>query len=434
MAAPNFANIGEYYAFVCEQFNDVEQFTSPASTGYVDKEASIIQDVDSDFSASMLANLSRNRSFLAAFLDPGNVRANLDPAMAQFGKTIGSTKADTESIFLDLYDYMVSNSQDVNSRALTYGSVSAGGGNTGNGQFLRLTVDENNYNLEGWFADTYTATVVEDARQNGVNFEEVWELEGTDITKDELQRTGTGLFEILRSQSERDSERYIKNPGFELYQVTTPTAGSETTPTEITGWTVTTALSNFRLSVDQLYRTPPGSSTSISLRFMDNDTITQDLVAVNATRIDPDTPYYLAAPIYREGSCDGTLTITLGGVNRAVTMSTLTNGAWNLVPLLSSPGQNYWPANFNQNSLSVSFALASRTTGTFYIDGLQFFPWILVGGGARRGRGGMGTYVLPISGATAYVKGDTQTFTDSESTRGINQYWTAMSGFGYPRS
>lgn len=430
MAAPNFANIMEQIAFRNDQWDELEKTTSATTTGYVDIETNTLTDLELDFTGAVVASIEADRDALAAVLDPGNIRAGLDPFFLQVGQAINSTAVDPEEIFLDTYDHMITNSQSVNSRAQTYGTPSAGGGNVGNGQFLRLTEDENSENMEGWFVDVFAATVDDDARQLGISFEEVFRLRGTEIAKDELKRTGTGVDENLRCQSERDSLRFLKNPGFEIVGGTQPTASSEVEPTSIDGWTVTTALSNFLVSVDVLYRTPPGGTTSISLKFVGNDTITQDTVDVNGTRYDPDTPYYFSVPTFRNASATGNIVIAHGSISRTISLATLTSGVWSLVPLLSTPAANYFYENFKQNALSASIQINTLAVGTVYVDALQLFPFQLIAAGARLGRGALGQYMLAISGAIAYVKGDVFTFTDSE-TGAVNQEYFTHAGYGF---
>lgn len=389
--------------------------------------------LNTDFGAAISTVREQNRAALASPLTQASLRAWQDVHLRQIARVIDSPETDSQAIWRDLFDHMIDNSLSVNAREMTLGAVSAVTG-TGTGTIVRITVDEQGEIMEGVHADTFLATCVQDARQLGVDHEEVFEITGTERAQDELKRTGTGIIERVRCISERDSERSVQNPGFELFTGTTPTPASETTATtttQFTGWTLTTA-ADAAASVDVLYRTPPGSSVSQSIRFTANNTITQDLVAVNGTRIDPNVPYLVTFHIFREASCDGTLTLTLGGTSRAVTMSTLSNAAWNVVHLVATAGQGNWPQQFNANSLSLSAALASRTTGTLYIDSILFAPFARYGGGgSNRGRGGMGHYIAPIGGATPFVRDDTLTWTDSNNTRGKNQYLNALGGLGY---
>ena len=293
--------------------------------------------------------------------------------------------------------------------------------------------------MQGCFPNAFTLETVADSKQLGVQFEEVLLLRGATESVDNLQRSGSGIEDSITCWSERASETYVQNPSFENFGGTTPTAGAPQTPTSLAGWTVASgAFTNLQVQVDQLWRTPPGSTKSISLTFTANETISQDLVAVNGTEIDQSEPYAVGVAVYRRSSCDGTLTITLGGVNRAVTMSGLANNAWTWVWLVAAPGSNSWYQAFKANDLTLSYALSARTTGQLVLDGGLFGPFTLVGGAEGTGRGAMGTYIFARSGQTPFVggagglTGDRFTFTDTEDpTRAKNQYWLAIAGVGY---
>jgi len=437
MAAPNFANIAEQWAFRNALPELIETTTKAASTGYVALEVLALTDMESDYQADMASGLEDARESLASLLDPDSVRATLDPYYFQWGETIGSTASDSDSIFVDLFDYMHTNSQSVNSRNISFGSPSAAGGNTGDGSMVRQTVDEQDYAMEGWLplhvSETFTVECERDANQIGYPFEEVFSIKGTDAAKDSLLTTGTGLDDTTRCQSERDTLRYIKNPGFESYTATTPTSGSEQVPTAVEGWTPTGAWTNFKVSVVQLYRTPPKSSTSISLKFIADDTITQVLSTVNTTRFSRDVPYYVAVPVFRETGATGNIVITLGQTTRTVALSTLTQNAWNLVPIVATPDKSLYYENFKANDLSFSISVNTLATAFVYVDAIHMFPFQLIGGNGREGRGALGQYMVLMAGRTPWLVGDSLSFTDTpNATRAVNQVWgCAFPGYGY---
>lgn len=431
MAAPTFAEIMGFFARVLDLSDEIEKFADAAATGYVAMESAAIQDLETDYVAGIAGGLDAKRAALAAACE--TIRGPCNYVLLEVAKAIDSQAEGLTEIWRDLYDYMYDNGDYVNSREFSFGTPSADGGNVGNGEMLRVTNDDRGMPTEGWQSDVYTAECVRDARQIGVSYEEEFRVRGTAATKDELARTGTGLDVALRCVSERTSERYVLNPGFETYGGTTPTAGTDKQPTSLSGWTPASGgFTNVKVSVDQLYRTPPGSSTSISLHVEDNETISQDLVDIRGTRIDKDTPYHVALAVYRAANCDGNLVLTLGGVTRTVAMSTLNNGAWNVVHLVATAGASNWYEAIKENDLTLSIQLTGRTTGTTYWDAIIFAPFALLGGGDSVGRGAMGTWAILVAGATPYVAGDEFTITDTEGgTRAVNQYWCAIAGYGY---
>ncbi len=429
----SFATIMNLWARETELVNDTEVYTSTPTTGYAAKEDALIQAMETDYPAGTTTALEGQRGLLADLLDASNIEANYDWYLLQAAKSIGSTSEDRSQMWRDLFDYFITNDQFYKSREIVFDPPAAAGANIGDGSYLRCSNDDRGMPMEGWFVDAFTAKCERAARQLGVDFEAEFRLRGSELEKDELKRTGTGLDETLKCVSERNSETYVLNPGFETFGGTVPTAGTQQTPSDLSGWTPTSGdFSNLEVSVDQLYRTPPGSDTSISLNFTDNETISQNLVTVNGTTIDVDTPYHVQVSVYRDSSCDGSLVLTLGGVTRTVPMSGLADDAWNVVTLVATAGISNWSASFEANDLTLSFQLTGRTTGTMYLDTIIFAPFTQIAGGASVGRGAMGNHMVMVEGRTAFIVGDSWSFTDTQSaTRGINQYVAAMGDFGY---
>ena len=389
-------------------------------------------EAESSLVSAIASAMASDRAAYASMLAGGSLRGWGDPLLFEIAKVINSPEVTPEAIWLDLYDHMHDNTLTCNDPEDTWASVGTVTG-TGTGTLVRITLDEQGYKMNGWMPDAYRLECTADARQQGISHEEIFRFTGTDAAPDNGKRTGTGIDETLRCLSERDSERYIQNPGFEVFTGIAPTASTPTvltTTTQLTGWTASVA-ANVSATIDYLYRTPPGSTLSYAAQMTDNVALTQDLVAVNGTQIDPDVPYLVRFHIYRESSCDGTLTLALGGVNRAVTMTGLNSGAWNVVDLVATAGANNWPINFNANGLSLSATLASRTTGTLIIDAIIMGPFTQVGGGSGTGRGSMGHWLAQTGGATPHIKGDYYSWTDSHNTRGKVAFWQALAGYGY---
>jgi hypothetical protein len=67
------------------------------------------------------------------------------------------------------------------------------------------------------------------------------------------------------------------------------------------------------------------------------------------------------------------------------------------------------------------------------VDAIHIFPFQLIGGAGREGRGAMGQYMVVMAGRTPWLVGDNFTFTDTpNATRGINQVWgSVFPGYGY---
>ena len=435
----SWAEAMEMLAFRLHVYDDLYDRTNPSTTGWVDIIGAAKADVNSDFGASMNASYEADREAAAVVLTQANIALGVDPFMEDIAQQTKSTAGDAAAQFRDLFDYMHTNSLLVNSREFVMGTPAAAGGNTGDGEILRCVVDDRGYTMEGWFADSFVAECTEDSNQSGIKFEEVFLITGQNRSVDNLQRSGSGLEEEIACTSERDTESFVQNPSFENYGGTTPTAGSPQTPTSLAGWTPAsgaTDFSNIQVQVDQLWRTPSGSDTSISVEFTDNETLSQNLVTVNGTEIDQNVPFAVGIALYRKSSCDGQFIISLGGVSRNVNMSGQGNNAWAWIWLRTTPDRYSWYEGFKANDLTLAYQLISRTTGSIVLDGGIFGEFQLIGGADGVGRGAMGTYAFARSGQTPFVggaggaTGDKFSWADSE-TGAVNQRWLAEGEKGY---
>lgn len=437
---PTVNEVAEMIASLLHVYDEHEKDLS-ASPGFVSRQDDTLALIAGDFAQALRGGVRNDRAAVASVLSSANVRANLVPLLREMGTAINSRAAKNgtiDRIWQDLYDHMHANSLKWKSRNLTLGNVTVGGSNVGNGSVVRLYIDENGYEMEGWWPDVYTLKCERDARQTGTKGVEYFQLDGRAESLDAAVRTGSGLGTgpNIVTLTSRDSQRYLRNPAWTDH-TSTAAVGSPAAPTVLGAWTPTSSLSNFRIDYDIVYRAfaEPGETKNVSIRFNSADTLTQDVVTTGNGRFDPDTPYVIAVPIYRRDSCDRNCVITFGGVSRTYALTSQTNSTWALVYLLATPGQNYWPKNFNANTFNASFQMTGGSTGTFHLGPVIVSPFTRVGarGDARRGRGAMGHYLSVIGGPTPFVKGDLFTITDTEPSPrdGENQHWLAWSGRGY---
>ena len=142
---------------------------------------------------------------------------------------------------------------------------------------------------------------------------------------------------------------------------TLPTASTEVTcvaTATVTGWVLTTA-ANAKTSVDIVYRdrvsTP--STQRISLKFIDNNTATQTFSTQKRPVWKPRVPYYVQVAVYRKTAATGNIVITFGASAVTVALSTLTDDAWNVVPLTID--KRLYHKNFSTNAPVFSIAYSS---------------------------------------------------------------------------
>ena len=313
------------------------------------------------------------RNGAGALLTEERVMATLLPFIQEMCVTIGAPEGrnvDFDTGCDRIRDYYIANSKTDNSRSQTFGAVSAVTG-TGTGTVRYLTVDDEDFRLEGSHNETKTFTCLLD-QSNVEKHHEVFEVKGAVPYRDGLKRTGSGMVASLTCLTTRNTARFLSNPSFSQYGGTTqPTASTEqtiTSVTAITGWTAD-ATTNIKVSVDT---------------------------------------------VYRGSSCDGTLTLTFGATTRAVDMTTLSNGAWNVVTLTLDKG--LYARNFHSNNMQVKFALASRTTGHLYLDDVIMDEMTPLDG----------LYYVAVGGVTPFVRNDYQTIAVSEATRGTRSYWREL--------
>ena len=418
-----FADTGEMLAYAANSFDLVDLFAN-SSPDYVGQLETYRADATGEFGVGIASLYAEDRELLLPLIDEQRMQDKFDVCLAQFMQDIGVAAASTAEQRKELVIYMEANSASVKERALTFGSTSFSG--TGNGTLYRLEVDENATEMQGWFADAYTVTCELDQRQLRRSHEEVFSFKGSGEHLDLLEPGGQGDLGTLVALNPASPSNLVKNGMFASATL------SGSTITALGTWTITTG--NTEADTTNTYwsdvRGVPAASLR-SLKLTDNDTISQDLIVDAGGTFPAHTPYLCAVVVYRESSCDGTLTFTVGGSSKAQAMSGLSNGAWNVVVI--DVDEDVWHAAINQNTLTCSVALSSRTTGTCSIAGVGVWPMTRIGGGGDpwTGAGCQGQYFAILAGSTAFVQGDNWTWTDTEGTRGETQYWWARAGYGY---
>jgi len=424
------------YAFAADVLDEFEKiYTASVDTPL----EALRNDIEGDYAQGSRGTITAIRGAAGAYISTASARSLLGPIVAQWCAASAVSPSDADSNWRAVYDYMIGSGDDLNSRAWSFGTPAAGGGNAGDATVLRLTTDESAEPMEAWWADTYTLECSADYLTIGQEHTAEFSLEGTDTGPDGLPWEGAPFKELgIPQLSDRNSVG-ISNPSFTLGTFSEPTI------TSMTGWSVGSDWANYEIESDSTYiylDTEASGGTPYSLRQTANDYIYQELQETGGARIDPDTPEVYGFWCYRRDSADGTLTIrltdvsapTTGGVSRAVTVTTLTNGAWNWIGLTATPSENNWPANTSIEQLCMSIQLASLTTGSLYYDTVIRAPFTRVGslGQAAKGRGCMGQYIAVLAGQSQTMAGDVWTWTDSE-TWAVNQGWSGMHGarFGY---
>lgn len=404
MPTPSEAELQAQIGYAVKLLNETLKYGSANTPNVVGMVDTLVQAMETDYSSEVSAGVQALRSSIAAAASPGTARRILDPYLRDYARLRDFPDTDPFAILDRLYDDFIARSKTVQKRAFTFGSVSAGGGNVGTGTVLRMTKDRNALDIENASPDVWTALCVADEFSGGRKHEEVFEVRGGDASRDRLEQLGTGTLLRVPGISGRDSQQLVRNPSFDQLDGSLITA-----PDSIPGWTVAGAVGNLELWESNYYRGFEGDGgTQRSLLFETNESISQAL-SVRRAQFDPRRPYVCQIAYNREvGSGDGTLTLTLGAVSKAVVLAAQTG--WNILKIdLDDDG---WYDKFGETALDLTIALASRTTGTLLVDDLILAPMANVGG----------TFAAIVGGATPFLRDDTFTWTDTV-TEAILQRW-----------
>lgn len=405
MASPTIAEVHAQLKAFVDLWYETKKFGDVNAANFVGKQDTLDQALEGDYSAQLAAVAAAMRGDLGGAL--GKVRDGLVPLLRTYGKVIASPRVDAQGLIDDLYDYMVANAITIKTRALSFGSPSAGGSNVGNGLIFRCTKDDRDYDIESCWAEAKGAKVVADQNSGREKHEELVRFYGAAPGPDVVALAGSGLQVDVPAVSARQS--LLANPSFEKY------SGTSAVPTAITDWNVT-SIANFEVDESNYYRSFPGSTLqsgaegSASLKIKGNDTIYQRLSAARIRSLDPRVPYFFGIAYNRQvGSGDGTLTVHMGTKTVSVVLAAQTG--WNL--LYIGPGDENYLRNFNEDTLDLKIQLASRTTGYVLVDDVIFTPFSRFGAG--------GEFILPLGGSTAWLRDDVYTWTDSETGSKIQE-------------
>lgn len=383
-----------------------------------------------DLQDLVAADLAAHRLGISNGLSPATVQRVLRGPMAEWAVACGAPEGrsiDLPTAIERIRTYQIDNSLSVNAREFTRGTVTADGGNTGNGTGYRVTVDEDGFPLEGGHAEDKTLICERDQQLVEKHREEFW-IKGEGAEKDYTLVDGSGLSVGkqaggLKVLSTVETSAFVGNPTFSTFSGTAPTAGSEATPsttTSITNWVLGSA-SLARVSVDVVYLDLAGETQKYSVRFTGNNSLTQTFKDVRRPQFPKRTPMLHGWAVYREGSATGNLALTWGAQSQTFSLAGLTDGAWNLC--FADRDKDLYHKNWTTNDATIAATLSSYGgSGSIYLDRVIFAPMPFVDG----------AYLALVGGSTPFKRGDKFTWTDSVSaTRGVIQYWAChRSGLG----
>jgi len=335
------------------------------------EEDAYVQILESDFAASQAQGARLFRSRLAGAISSG--AAVLNPILTAYTHHVVAAPERSAQAAIDrIYTYFVANNKSVLSRGITYGSVASFGANKGT--LVRLTVDENGYDLEHEFVELKTITCIRDENTNAERFREVFELRGGNKGVDSLDASKSGA--VRRDVQAKDSSSsLLRNSSFSLYSIAGVfTAGRATLAANdtVTGWTMN-AETNFALDQNTalVARDIVGDTTPTSIVFESGSAgVLTQAFSVNRLNLSANLPYITELWVYPHASLTaGTLDIKWGLVTEQIDLTSLNAGSWNQV--FVTRDKLLWPAQFNEANADFVLTVASHDQEVL-IDEVRF--------------------------------------------------------------
>jgi hypothetical protein len=409
--------------------------------GYIDV---LYQSFEGEFiplDGASFAN--RARALLASAVDQPQALAALEPMLYEYASVLaasatlgyGSGYQSANEVFVALYQWLHDNSDTVETRAITYTSVSANGGNAGTAGISRLTKDRMGYDVEACHVEKKMFRCVVDQNSGSQKWAESFETVGELSSFDGLRRGVTGSGEssraLIRAKHAGSGAggSLLNNSSFSDF------TASSSSGAQFSGWTETLAGAAVYTDITQdtsnYYRSHPNANTNASLKIsMDNaaDTVTlkQTIDNMRISRLDPDTPYFLRVMVNKTigSAAGGSVSIKLGG-NTTVT-STITALSANWDELVIPFDETTWLEEFGEEDFDIEIAWAGGTSGYMLFDDAIFCPWDQIDG----------TYWLihqSTSTPVANLVEDEYYAVDTGGApgTGILQYWCWIAGLGY---
>lgn len=411
MASPSEGEVQAQLKAGVHPLEEVRKFGNVNAENWVGLEDAAVQTLESDYANQIAAALANARRQLAGVISRAQAAQIIRPLLLSYiVHVVGKAAPGSDQEMFDiLYRWFFDESESVKTRAFTFNSPAAGGSNVGNSSILRVTKDENNFDLEAATAEAKEARCIRD-RNTGTGLDqEIFRFRGAPEGRDALQLAGSGGTKDVHVSNWQQS--LLQNTSFESF------SGTITAPTDITSWTANVAVSGttYSLSEANVYRQMQGITTPRALNIKTTSNLTQKLSTFNR-KLDPLRPYFLQIAWNRQvGSATGDLLIRLGAQSNTVAVAAQTG--WQILRAPTTFGQNNWYKAFDEQDLDISIEW-TRTAGELLIDDVLLVPFTLFDGTWY-------AIVANATGATAhapFLKDDIFTWSDTE-VGAILQYW-----------
>lgn len=413
-------------------FDQEYKFAAENAINYIALETALIESLEGDHARVILNTINSVRNSLnSIYLSGTNILTPILQQIARVAYAIAIDGLSIDQVITQIFEQMELATDTIASRVLTFGTIVVGGSNQTTGTIYRTALDRNNDNIESGQEGIVRFDVVLD-KNNGVRpGREQIRAFGSGITKIDEVDIGTATNQVATFLFHRSDNGILKNSSFNEIE-------DSITKADQVGWTLGSALSadyEKVTDVGDIFRFTPGQETALTqtgaaLRLKLNNTSVVQYFTRNRLAVadNPDTPMFLVFRVKRENLADGTLTIRLGQSTNAVTVTTLTNNAYNDVIIGPGTDDGYF-ANFNEDfvdtatnqalGVRIEASWTGRTIGELVLDEVVFQQAQLFNG----------IFYLAVAGSNTdgttsgeAKRGDFFTFSDTTPDTGRNQF------------
>ena len=422
---PSKAECWDQLTKLAKVYDQIWKFGASNATNYLGLEDAVIQALEGDMAGPILDGLRASREQLNNLYTDG--KGPIFQALRQLAKFgYNSVSTQEKDVIDDIFDGMTAATETVKGRAWTYASISAGGGNVGNGTIYRCTVDKDGNSIESGMPGTIKVLVKQDKNSGTRSGNEKALIYGSGITPTDSIYVGTAPGEVQEITFTAPDNSLLKDPDFAQFEdtVVSTEQGSGWTLDNVTGVTkVTTPIYRASWSPGPSGKIP-GEYAYVLNWAADNGMAQYFQRAKIKSSLDPHAPLFLIVRYRRASSCDGTLTIRLGSQTESVDLTTKADATWFDLVLGTGTSTKGYQENFNEDwanasgfdlGVRVKITLASRTTGSLYLGNVIL----------AQPRKYNGAYYLAVAGDTDVLRNDTWTFADTSTETGRTQYTLA---------
>jgi len=362
-----------------------------------------------------------DRAGLSAIFAPSNLRAGLLPLFKNLGEIAGRPGTDIRRLHQVVEEYMDANTLTVKERNLTTPTLTANGGNVGNGSILRCLKNKYDDDIEGIHLEAKRFECDRD-QGNLTRNQEEFVFRGAAFEFDLCKIVGSGLQKRpLKCVDAKRAAAWVSNPSFD----TNSAAADEDVPTSITDWTIDAGvIGSLKMRNDSgyVFQATQGltAEQNWAIEFTDDVTIGQILRAKKNPKFSDYVPYHCGIRVMRKASATGNITLYNGSQNAAKAIGDLTNDVWyNLYIGGTVHGDESWYRNFQEDNLNVQVKVDTLAIGTVVIDHLVYFPLTFIDG----------SYYIALSGSTPFALNDFFSWTDSlAASEAVIQYFLWRAG------